>query len=181
MKNIVKYVGIVLVIVGILLVMKNLFAKDTDWSSNKNSSKTTEVYYSAKIKLLDKDTDAYLTGGELELRDENGEVVGEWTTEAGVHLINKLKKGKYTLVQTGAPEDYHLNEEEITFEIKSSDKEVTMYNVKMTEEEIKEKNTVSNEVGVDNTLSNKSVLSVIMAAIASSAGIYLIYKEKKSY
>ena len=185
MKNIIKYVGILLVIAGVLLVMKNLFSKETDWTSDtKTTTDTKEVYYNARIKLLDKDTDAYLSGSKLILKDENNKVVGEWTTEAGVHLINKLEAGKYTLIQESAPEDYHLNEESITFEIKNTDKEVTMYNTKMTEEEIaeeKKKNTTSSEVGVDNTLSNKGILSTVIAIITTTLGFSLIYKEKKNY
>ena len=186
MRNIIKYVGIILVIAGVLLVMKNLFAKDSNWNSNDQKENKIEevVYYNARIKLLDKETDYYLTGAKLVLKDENNKIVGEWTTEAGVHLINKLEKGKYTLTQTEAPEGYHLSQEVITFEIKSTDKEVTMYNTKMTEEEIKAekaKNTTANEVGVDNTASSKSILSVIVAIITTILGISLIYKEKKNY
>lgn len=183
MRNIVKYVGIALVIIGILLVMKNLVSKDTDWSSSKKEE-TKEVYYNARIKLLDKENDAYLAGGKLILKDEKGDVIGEWTTEEGVHLVNKLAKGKYTLIEEEAPENYHLNEESISFEIKNTDKEVIMYNTKMTEEEIAEeriKNTISNEVGVDNTLSNKNIFSTIMAITIAIIGVGLIYKEKKNY
>lgn len=182
MRNIVKYVGIVLVIIGILLVMKNLFSKETEWSSKKSG--TSEVTYSVRIKLLDKESNDYLTGGKLVLKDNKGEIVSEWTTEGSVQVINKLNSGKYTLIEEEAPADYHLDEEGISFEIKNADKEITMYNLKMTDEEKEEeriKNTVSNEVGVDNTLSNKSILSVLVALVVSSLGLGIIYKVKKEY
>lgn len=178
MKNIIKYVGIALVIVGILLVMKNLFSKDTSWSSN-NGSKNETKYYSAKIKLLDKDTNNYLAGSKLVLKNEKNEIVAEWLTDNKLRTINKLEKGKYTLMQVSAPENYHLNEDNITFAINSSDKFVTMYNTKMTEEEIKESNTTESDVNVDNTLSSKSILTSIIAIIITILGLNLIYKGRR--
>lgn len=179
MRNIIKYVGIALVIVGILLVMKNLFSKDTEWSNNNTKNETT--YYTAKIKLLDKETKEYLKDSKLVLKDKNNKIVAEWTTGNKVYSVNKLEKGVYTLTQESAPENYHKNEEIITFEIKNTDKEIVMYNTKMTEEEIKEANTTANEVGVDNTASSKSILTIIIAIITTTLGLNLIYKVKKNY
>ena len=34
MRNVIKYVGIILVIAGILLVTKNLFTQDEGWNEN---------------------------------------------------------------------------------------------------------------------------------------------------
>lgn len=178
MKNIIKYVGMALVIVGILLVMKNLFSKEIDTFTE---NKTEIVYYSAKIKLLDKETGEYLEGANLILKDENDEVVAEWITEDKVYIVNKLEKGKYTLIEDSAPDNYHLNEDGIVFEIKDEDKVVSMYNVKMTEEEIREVNTTNTEVEVDNTASSKSILTVIMAAVVSTIGLSLICRVRKDY
>ena len=65
MRTIIKYVGIALVIVGILLVMKNLFEKDTDWSTNEKEENNKNKYYTVEIKLLDKDQKNYLSGSKL--------------------------------------------------------------------------------------------------------------------
>lgn len=176
-RSIIKYVGIALVIVGILLVMKNLFAKD-DWST---TNKKETVYYSAKIKLLDKETENYLEGSKLVLKDKDGKVVAEWTTENKVYVVKNLKNGKYNLVQESAPENYHLNETGITFEIKSKDKNIVMYNTKMTEEEIKEANTKETEVGVDNTGTSKNVFIGLLAMLMTGMGLNLIYKVNKDY
>ena len=56
-----------------------------------------------------------------------------------------------------------------------------MYNTRMTEEEIREANTTETEVGVDNTLSNRSILTSIIAIVISVIGLNLIYKVRKSY
>ena len=188
MKNVIKYVGIVLVIAGILLVMKNLFTQDEEWNTTtkkKTTEETTEVtYYSAKIELLDEESSSYLSGSNLVLKKENGEIIEKWTTDGGVHLVNKLEKGTYVIEQESAPDGYHLNEEGVTFEIKNKDKDVVMYNTKMTEEEIEEarlQNTTSSEVaGVDNTLSEKNIWSILGGVISIGVGIGLILLQKKS-
>lgn len=185
MKNVVKYVGIVLVIAGILLVMKNLFAQDDEWSDTSKKSTSEITYYSAKIELLDKDTNSYLAGSTLVLKKKSGEIIEKWTTEGGVHLVNKLENGTYILEQESVSDGYHLNEEGVTFEIKGKDKKVTMYNVKMTEEEIEEarrQNTISSEVGVDNTLSEKNIWAIIggIASIGMGVGLILIQRRASS-
>lgn len=185
MRNVIKYVGIILVIAGILVVMKNLFTQDDEWNdTNKKKEDTTEVaYYNAKIELMDKDTNSYLNGATLVLKKESGEIIEKWTTDGGVHLASKLEKGSYVVEQESAPDGYHLNEEGVSFEIKNKDKEVTMYNTKMTEEEIEEarrQNTVSSEVGVDNTLSEKSIWAIIGGIASIGIGIGLILVQRRS-
>lgn len=181
MRNVIRYIGIFLVIVGIFFVMSNLFSKDADWSSNeKNTSKTKTKSYNATIQLLDKDTEAFLSGANLVLKDASGETVGSWTTEAGVHLIQNLDVGTYVVEEVEAPSGYHLSEE-VTFEVKNSDETVTMYNIKMTEEEMKQveeenriKNTTGREIGVENTLSLKNIWSIIGGIASIALGIGLI-------
>ena len=176
-RNIIKYVGIALVIVGVLLVMKNLFAKeDTNWNED-----VKEKYYSAKIKLLDKDTNDYLEGAKLILKNQNGDIVKEWISTNKTYTVKDLSNGEYTLIQDSAIENYHQNNEGVIFKIKDSNETVIMYNIKMTEEEIKEANTSKDEVNVDNTASSKSILVLILATILTSIGCNLIYKVKKSY
>ena len=174
-RNIIKYIGIALVIAGILLVMKNLFSKEFDSSTNKNS------YYSATIKLLDKESGNYLEGSKLILKDSNNKVIAEWTTKNNSHILEKLIPGTYTLTQITSPQNYHLNKENVVFEIKNKDKAVTMYNVKMTDEEVKEANTTNTEVNVDNTASSKNILTIITAIITTTIGVYTICRTRKNY
>ena len=177
MKTIIKYIGIALVIAGILLVMKNLVTKDTELLDNKNNKE----YYSVEIKLLNKETKEYVEGAKLVLKDKDGKLVKEWTTNKEVYTISKLENGKYTLTQVSAPKNYKLNEDSITFEIKDKNRNVVMYNTKMTNEEIKESNTSKDDVEVDNTLSSKSIITVIISLITTIVGFGLIYKVRKSY
>lgn len=185
MRNVIKYVGIILVIAGILLVMKNLFSQDESFNgTKKNKTDVSEVtYYNAKISMLDKETDAYLKGISLVLKNEKNETIEKWTSEEGTHLVNKLKKGKYTIEQENTLEGYKENEEVTTFEIKDKDTEVTMYNVKLTEEEkeeLRQQNTTSNEVGVENTLSVKNIWSILGGVASIVLGVGMILFQKKS-
>lgn len=182
-RNIIKYLGIALVIVGIVLVMKNLFTKDDEWSETTKKNASKNSYYSASIRLVDKESNAFITGAKLVLKKENGEVVEEWTTEGGVHLVNKLKNGKYVLIQESATEDYHLNEDGVSFEIDGADSEVIMYNIALTEEEkaiIKAQNTTASNVNVDNTLSKKSIFSIFIGIASIIAGVALILVQRRS-
>ena len=72
-KNIIRYVGLALVIVGVVLVMKNLFTNVDTKSNVKGKEKV--MYYTANIELLDKNTNEYVVGAGLSLRDENGELI----------------------------------------------------------------------------------------------------------
>ena len=104
MRNIIKYIGIILVIAGIILVMKNLFSKDTDLSNNKkDKTETKEVYYNARIKLLDKDTDAYISGAKLVLKDEKGKVINSWSSTTKEYDMNK--RSIFTITCVDGDED----------------------------------------------------------------------------
>ena len=181
-RNIIKYVGLTFVIIGIVLVMKNLFSSDTDWENSKSKDTTSkDGSYSATISLLDQDSETFLTDANLVVKDKDGNVVSGWTTDGGVHLVTNLKSGTYTLEEEKAPEGYHLNEDGVTFKIDGADEKVVMYNIAMTEEEIKYaeeerrlQNTTSSEVGVENTLSNKSWVIVLGAVASIILGIGLI-------
>lgn len=183
MRNIIKYVGIVLVIAGILLVMKNLFAQDDSFSNPKKNKIETPKYYSAEISLLDKENDAYLSGISLVLKNEKNETIEKWTSDDGVHLVSNLQKGKYTVEQENTLDGYKEKEEVTTFEITDKDTEVIVYNEKLTEEEIEElrqQNTTSNEVGVENTLSVKNIWSILGGVVSIVIGVGMILFQKKS-
>lgn len=169
-KNIIRYVGLALVIVGVVLVMKNLFTNVDTKSNVKGKEKV--MYYTANIELLDKNTNEYVVGAGLSLRDENGELIEEWVTDNSNHIVINLNKGTYKLEQIKASEGYLINEDSITFEITNSNKDVVMYNEK---EEVK---IVSDEVGVDNTLSTKSIVSVLISLVSIIVGILFIVKNK---
>lgn len=186
-KNIVKYGGLALVLVGIILVMKSLFTSDVEWSSDKTGSKSSKNgVYSVTISLLDKETESFITGSKMLLKDEDGTVVSSWTTDSGVRLVTSLENGTYYLVQEAASEGYHLNSDGVAFTIDGEDQEVVMYNIKLTEEEVQnqgmyneETGEITSQVGVENTLSMKSWVSLIGAVASIGLGLGLIVKKSK--
>lgn len=167
-KNIIRYVGLALVIVGIVLVMKNLFSTDTNDSWGSKEVITGKInYYEANIKLLDEESKEYVVGSTLVLKDEKGKVVDEWKTSKYVHTVVKLKNGTYKLSQVKGVDGYELNDKVITFKIDGKDKDIIMYNIAAIKE-------VSKEVNVESTASSKSVLSVIFAISVILSGVYLL-------
>lgn len=172
LKNVIRYLGLALVIVGIVLVMKNLFANSSNnWSSdNNNNSSNSKVYYEANIKLLDKETSEYVIGADLVLKDNNDKVIDEWKTTDSAHKVIKLEKGTYILEQKSTVDGYEANDTSLVFKITGEDKSIVMYN-KAKVDEVKES---ASEVGVDNTLSTKSTLSIVVAISILLVGIKMV-------
>ncbi|MDR2673147.1 MAG: hypothetical protein LBC35_07740 [Coriobacteriales bacterium] len=61
-----------------------------------------------EITKLDAATEKSLARARLQLIDEDGYVVAEWTSTDKPHLIERLAPGKYTLHEAAAPEGYKL-------------------------------------------------------------------------
>ena len=136
---------------------------------------------------MDQDTNDYVVGADLVLKDNDGNVISNWTTDATEHVVLKLKRGTYTIFETKAPQNYKINEEPTTFTITIKDEKVTMYNSKMTVEEIaakenqeRVKNTTANEIGVENTLSERDITVTILAMICIIFGIDIIFFQKEA-
>lgn len=47
-----------------------------------------------------------LTGASMQLIDENGEIVDEWTSDGENHIITNIPAGGYTLKEVAAPDGY---------------------------------------------------------------------------
>ncbi len=182
MRNVIKYAGLALVVVGIIIVMKNLFSSDTEWK--ETNQKVNAKVYNISVSLMDKESKAYISDSKLVLKDESGKIVDEWITSNGVHLIGNLKNGKYTLTQTEANQKYFLNTESMTIQLNGKDEKVTMYNTALTEEQIKNgvsnnPNVTSSETAVESTGSNKHILPYIIGIISILFGSRCLYKAKE--
>ena len=100
-------------------------------------SKTTVP--TVTISKQDITTKAELPGATLQIKDSSGNVVKTWESTATPYVITDLAPGKYTLIETKAPEGYKLSSEQIEFEVteNGTEKPVVMYNA--PEEEIEYK------------------------------------------
>ena len=187
-KDIIRYIVIILIVVAIALVIRGLVNQDSDWEEDNSNTTNNEIYYQASISLLDKETEEFISGATLTVRSATGEEVDSWITTEEAYTISNLKSGTYALEQEIASDEYKLNEESITFEVEDTNVDVVMYNEKKTEEELAEEkaqNTTSDEINVDNTLSYKNKPLAIVSIIIFIIGIGLIsskiYGENKLF
>lgn len=80
------------------------------------------------VKKVDStSTSTYVSGAKLQIKDEDGKVVEEWTTNSNSHTVSvTLTVGKkYTLHEESAPSGYKTASD-ITFTASSSDQTITM-------------------------------------------------------
>lgn len=130
--------------------------------------------YNVKVKNTDTENNP-LTGGYFEIKDENGKVVSEGSTDKdGVINIIGLTAGNYTIQQKKAPDGYILNDKVYKFKVEADGKVIDSETNKETEliiknEKKKEENNSaeddfndstsnpSNSVKKDNTVSDKAI------------------------
>lgn len=86
------------------------------------------------IKMIDKqilhrklDTDGnYLSGAQMQVADETGNIVDSWTSGSDMHAVSNLVVGQtYTLTEVQAPEGYVAAEPQ-TFTVEDDNKDVTI-------------------------------------------------------
>ena len=86
-------------------------------------SKTFFVKKEFSISILKVNDDKVpLSGATLQVTDNKGKVIDEWTSDETKHNITKLKEGTSTLKELIAPVGYNLSEETITFTINKDGK-----------------------------------------------------------
>lgn len=104
-------------------------------NANGETEKDIVMYNSPKkgvtISKQDVATSKELPGATLVLKDSEGNIIDKWVSTTTPHYIDDLKEGKYTLIETQAPEGYGISDEVITFEVKydgSVMSPIVMYN-----------------------------------------------------
>ena len=76
-------------------------------------------YTKIDISKQDITNEKELPGAKLKVVDKDGKTVDEWTSGSEPHRINRLKTGKYTLIEELAPKGY-VTATNITFEVKET-------------------------------------------------------------
>ena len=174
-RSIIRYIILTAIVIGIVLLMGSLINKDekTEFNSSKGNNQIN--YYTASIKILDKETKKFISGGKFILKNSKDEIVDEWIGTENIHRSTKLKNGTYTIEQT-SPIDGYNKTEEVSFKIYNSNKDVDVYNEAHQKEVIS-----SNEVNVDNTLSVRCFLSYVVALTIIGCGLILIVNKKYKF
>lgn len=117
--------------------------QDPNWDGVYHFELTNakEPTYSLSVKKTDDaNNQLCLDGAKLQLVDNKGMVIDEWTTARSEHVIHDLKAGTYTLKETEVPEGY-LKADDIKIEVgpditKNYNKEKTRYEYTMVDESI---------------------------------------------
>lgn len=129
---------------------------------------------SIQIVKIDGDTKKPLEGVKFELTDEDGEVIGKYTTDKnGEIMIKKLELGTYTVTETNTLKDYKLLEEpvEIVLTEEEADKYLEIKNYK------NEASSTSIRTNTPKTGDKLPVLPiVIVCGLAAILGMLLIFK-----
>ena len=174
-RNLIRYLILTIIIIGIVVLLSNLFTKGNS-NFNSNNKLNNNKYYTASIRILDKESKKFINGGEFILKTKDGKIIEEWEGNENIHRVSRLKNGTYILEQKSAADGYEKAKNQ-SFKIDNSDKDVIMFNSVIVEEEV----IISNEVTVDNTLSIKSCLSYIVSISIIISGFGLIFLQKRCY
>ena len=177
-RNAIKYILIILVVIGIGLVIRNVVnnsKSDSDWQKDEKEKNN----YQVTVSLLDKDSEAYIEGAVLTVKTEAGQVLEKWTTTDKEYVITMVPKGKYVLEQISTIDGYILNEDKIEFTVLDKDLKLVMYN-ESDKEENKTDNRVTNNVPVGDTLSLKNPWSSVIGISVIGFGLLLIIFYKKN-
>lgn len=129
--------------------------------------KMEDDYTKVQISKQDVTTKKELPGAKLTLKDENGKIIETWTSSDKPHYIEKLKVGKYELIEEVAPDGYVLARESVKFEVlEDGDLQTAiMYNTPLTP--------------TPDTAFHPSTLLYIAAFVLGLGGCYLVYKNGK--
>lgn len=97
-----------------------LFASEIQFEVKETGEVQTVVmkddYTKIDISKQDITNDKELPGAKLKVVDSDGKTVDEWTSENKPHRINRLKTGKYTLIEEIAPKGY-VTAQSVDFEV----------------------------------------------------------------
>lgn len=109
------------------------YVKATDVEFNVTTDKETQheklVNKIVKVSKTDLTNGEELEGAELEITDEEGNIIEDWTSTKEPHIVNGLEEGKtYILTEKAAPYGYEMTES-ITFTV-TTDKETQIIEMK---------------------------------------------------
>ena len=118
-----------------------------------------------KVKNLS-ETNEYIGGSVVQIQDENGFILYEFTTPKEEYVVEGLNEGKYYLVQTAVQDEYELNNNKVSFNVTSGTTEVEILNER--------------SIVMPGNMSSNSILLISMAMLDITIIIGVIVYVKKN-
>ena len=101
-------------------------------SSSASSNKVTlnvEALSRVGFAKTDITTNGYVSGARLKVTNASGTLIDEWTSGSGVHYIDNMVPGNYTLTEISAPDGYLVHSaQNFTVTAGSTNQVITMKN-----------------------------------------------------
>lgn len=131
------------------------------------------------ITKLDSNTNEYVSGAVLVIKDLEGKTIDRWTTTNESHYVS-LEQGEYILIEESAPNGYVLNKEGIHIKV---DAENNLYIKNAAGEFVKANgvimyNTPEEKIVVPKT-GLTSTLTYVIGTITLAAGAIVLFKNEK--
>ena len=131
------------------------------------------------ITKLDSNTNEYVSGAVLVIKDLEGKTIDRWTTTNESHYVS-LEEGEYILIEESAPNGYVLNKEGIHIKV---DAENNLYIKNAAGEYVKANgvimyNTPEEKIVVPKT-GLTSTLTYVIGTITLAAGAIVLFKNEK--
>lgn len=123
----------------------------------------------AILTKTDAVTGKALPGAKYELKDDAGDVVGDpKVTDAEGHVVfTKLNPGKYSFVETEAPDGYEINNEPVSFTISNTD--TAAVNVAQKDQPVTSSSSSSSASSTSSSCASSSASSSTSSTSSSSA------------
>lgn len=122
----------------------------------------------ATLTKTDAVTGKVLPGAKYELKDDAGDVVGDPKgTDAEGHVVfTKLNPGKYSFVETEAPDGYEINNEPVSFTISNMD--TAAVNVAQKDQPVTSSSSSSSASSTSSSSASSSTSSTSSSSASSS-------------
>lgn len=120
------------------------------------------------IGKYDAETNSYLAGAHIIVRNEKGEVVADYISSNNLKVIDNLIPGFYTVEEVEAPNGYARYLDKLDFSVNNGSltHEIKLYNTK--------------EIEVPITEASMNIIPVMLGALMFIFGAIGIYKEKQN-
>ena len=128
------------------------------------------------ISKIDITNDKELAGATLTIKDSEGNIVETWVSTEEVHVIKRLKPGKYTLTEEIAPEGYELSDTTISFSIDEAG------NVYVDEKVVSNKLIVFGNTPLPEQVPTGSILIYVASGLglaSLAAVVFLVIRKRR--